>query len=340
MVRLLLIRHAQSEQNAYMEKLIQELKNGTSNAKDFNAKMRNGPEGTHGGADAKLTSLGFTQADRLGRTYTPLLLNKAKQGKLKVFVSPFTRCLHTADPLLRSISTEIPSFKATILPAIMESGGLADKKDFAQFNQIEGLIKQGKRKEAIQVLKAIRWKPQGKSGQDILQQFPWATLDHDTNALITNGVSVSPWAAITNSATPWWKFGFESTKRAEKRIRAVGEWITSSLCENASGESSDEHVIVFVCHGGTIQELTNLLCNYGVTGTKDQQHSIDFGAIRNTSVTSIVVPSSKYKYQGERPNSKGQIDRYRVKLEQMNDSSHLQDEQLRFWANYVLNAKL
>ena len=77
--------------------------------------------------------------------------------------------------------------------------------------------------------------------------------------------------------------------------------------------------------------------NYGLTGRKEQQHGrVDYGPIRNTSVTSLVLPSPEFKYGGDRPKSTGGMDRYQVKIEVMNGTEHLESEQLKFWSEFHL----
>ena len=330
-MRLLLIRHAQSEQNAYMETLLTELQNKTLSVSSFNRKMRQGPPGTDAGADAVLTSLGKSQAQRLGLTYAPLLLSKAKQGKLIVCVSPFQRCLMTANPLMKEIRKEMPSFQATILPAIMESGGLTDQADFQHFDQIDAFNKQGKRDEAIQVLKSIQWKRQGMSGNMMKRKFPWVNLNLNSSAslFLTKEITQSPWGEVQDNDQPWWTYGFESKKRTHRRITAVGNWLT----KHVSTHVPDDVVLVFICHGGTIQELINQLVN--------NQSSVDYGPIRNTSVTSLILPSPHFQYNGDRPknNTAGgsnKIDRYQIRIEVLNGTEHLGKEQLTFWSKSKL----
>ena len=124
MPRIMMVRHAQSAQNAYMETLMVKMGKGDIDADAFNRGMRDGPAGTAAGDDSSLSVLGVSQADCLGRSWAPLLLEKAKLGKLITFVSPFLRTLQTADPLLSEICRQVPGYKAVILPAIMEAGGL------------------------------------------------------------------------------------------------------------------------------------------------------------------------------------------------------------------------
>ena len=72
MVRLMMIRHAQSLQNAYMEELMLKVKTGEMPLSKFNSRMRNGPEEANAGQDATLSSHGFTQAEKLGEVWGPL----------------------------------------------------------------------------------------------------------------------------------------------------------------------------------------------------------------------------------------------------------------------------
>ncbi len=55
--------------------------------------------------------------------------------------------MQTADPFMKKLRETCPNFEATILPAIMESGGLTAAEDFRQFDHIDVLNKQGKSKE-------------------------------------------------------------------------------------------------------------------------------------------------------------------------------------------------
>ena len=70
--------------------------------------MRDAPENMDAGADAPLTSKGVAQAAAFGAAWAPLLAERAKQGKLKVFVSPFLRTLQTADPLMKELAALVP----------------------------------------------------------------------------------------------------------------------------------------------------------------------------------------------------------------------------------------
>jgi broad specificity phosphatase PhoE len=108
MVRVLLVRHAQSRQNAHMLEVEERLERGELSAAGFNKAMRDAPDGLHAGADACLTELGEQQARDLGEAWAPLLEAKARQGRLHVLVSPFLRTLQTASPLLERCACPKP----------------------------------------------------------------------------------------------------------------------------------------------------------------------------------------------------------------------------------------
>jgi hypothetical protein len=174
------------------------------------------------------------------------------------------------------------------------------------------------------------------SGNEIKTRFPWSSFNTQGHKLITPDVITPPFAPIKSNDDAWWTYGFESKKRSEQRVAIVGKWITQHLCEKCG----DDDVVVLVCHGGTISELTNFLLNYALTSATAQDHKLDLDGIRNSSVTALLVPGKNSEYFGERPKTHGEVNRYLVKVEQLNDTAHLGDEQLRFWADYFLDAKL
>ena len=170
-MRVLLIRHAQSVQNAYMEGVLaRDLPKG-----EFNKAMRDAPPGMDAGADAALTAKGCGQARLLAEHWAPLLADAARRGRLAVFISPFLRTLLTADPLLRSLALRVPGWASgpqppLLLPAIMELGGLTAAEDFKQFDRIDALASAGRRAEAMALFKAIAWEPMGLS---VLSTWAW-----------------------------------------------------------------------------------------------------------------------------------------------------------------------
>jgi hypothetical protein len=96
-------------------------------------------------------------------------------------------------------------------------------------------------------------------------------------------------------------------------------------------------------HGQTIGEATNQIVNKTLTAKSEQNHSMSFEGIRNSSVTSFFLPSASYSYPGVRPNARGQVVKFQSALELFNDCSHLGDEQLKVFfkaANRGLKAKM
>ena len=97
-MRLLFIRHAESEENFFMESLVTKFPKGLpSDYKLMDELMK---AGSRDDGDAPLTALGLEQAEKLGAFYAPLLAQKALDGKLQIFVSPQRRTCLTAAPLV------------------------------------------------------------------------------------------------------------------------------------------------------------------------------------------------------------------------------------------------
>lgn len=270
----------------------------------FNAAMRNAPSGMDAGADAALSELGQAQANRLGEVWAPLLLEKARSGKLMTFVSPFLRTLATADPLLSKIQSHVPTYTATLLPAIMEVNGLTHADDFRIFDRIEKLRSQRKVKEVRDALKSIQWKPMGMSGAQIAAKFPWARVADAASLRVLDSDNLNVNVPMNS---PWWTKGFESRKDAAKRIREVAEWLLGSVVANRSGLTGDDTVVLLIAHGDVIARITNFLLHASYTNLAQENPLVSVEGMRNTSVTSLLLPSAEYAYAGERPNSTGEV---------------------------------
>ena len=82
MVRVMMIRHGKSEENAAMHDLFKLVARKEMNKESFRAgmKTRMAPDG-----DSPLTSLGKQQVEELGGYWAPLLTEKAAKGALHVF---------------------------------------------------------------------------------------------------------------------------------------------------------------------------------------------------------------------------------------------------------------
>ena len=140
---------------------------------------------------------------------------------------------------------------------------------------------------------------------------------------------------VRDDPRPWWRGGFETTKRTQARMAKVAAWILTELAQNTSGSTDDDTVVVMVAHGGVIAKLTNLLCHAAFTGTSQPQPQplCSTDGVRNTSVTSICLPSRAYGYDHDLPNSSGTVDKYLAKIDFFNSTDHLGNEQNRLWAS-------
>jgi hypothetical protein len=96
-------------------------------------------------------------------------------------------------------------------------------------------------------------------------------------------------------------------------------------------QTGDDVTVLMVTHGQTIGEATNQIVNKTLTGQSEQNHQFSFEGIRNTSVTSFLLPSPTYKYPGVRPNARGEVVKFKSALELFNDTTHLGGEQLRLF---------
>ena len=77
--------------------------------------------GSREDGDAPLTPLGEEQAEQLGEFYAPLLMEKAREGKLRLFVSPQMRTCQTAAPLYSRLHQET-GIRAAVRVELHEHG--------------------------------------------------------------------------------------------------------------------------------------------------------------------------------------------------------------------------
>ena len=77
--------------------------------------------GSREDGDAPLTPLGEQQAEQLGEFYAPLLMEKAREGKLRLFVSPQMRTCQTAAPLYSRLHQET-GIRAAVRVELHEHG--------------------------------------------------------------------------------------------------------------------------------------------------------------------------------------------------------------------------
>lgn len=341
MVRLLLVRHAETTQNAFMSELLAEIASGRRARSEFNQRMRRAPAGCAAGDDAELTERGHEQAQMLASAWAPLLARQAAEGRLLVFTSPFQRTLQTAAPLLLELRRHASCFEAVLLPALMETGGLTDAGDFREFDHMEALSRSGNRREALEHFKTLKWKPQGMTARQIRTRFPWARAATEVDLEVIGQELPS---AVPPDAR-WWTGGYESRKRAERRTDALASWVLDSLRANRSGATGDDTTVVLMSHGGTISHLVGKLLKAALVPTPTLQGEIreeglSTEGVPNTSVTSLLLPSDGFSYAGEHPRTNGEVQRFAAKLERFNDTSHLGPKSLLDWGAAHFQAKL
>lgn len=312
MVRLLFIRHAESAQN------VQQLSNVDVTAQsdeEVLSAMRSAG-GTEDG-DFPLSREGERQAKALSAVWSPLLLEKAREGRLHIFVSPMKRCLQTADPLMRELNAAC-GMKALVKPSIMEFGGLTWPKDMAVFDEMAKLRKKGDTAGAMSLLKNMKWRSAGLSGDEIKKTFPWADLPKGFPA-----------------TTPWHMGGFEGSGALKRRLATVMEDIRVLPESYGNGE-----VVVFVSHGGTIADLLYWIL-LGSMRPIPQNLALgtpSFEAFHNTSVTSVVLPDRSAYPFGPNGRTTGEMNGFSALLEFANNTTHLGENKLRDWAveNYII----
>ena len=344
MVRLMMVRHAQSVQNEFMEMVIERVRQGELPLSEFNKTMRNGPPEANAGQDATLTSRGVVQAERLGKEWGPILTNVAKLNRLIVFVSPFLRCCLTADPVMKYITERVSSFKATILPMIMEEGGLCDAQDMKILDEVTELIKAGNSEAGIKLLKSAKWQRMGMTGKEISNRFPWSRRPSELGKRGRHWLTsdVASFCLPIVDHQQWYANGWEGKKAIEKRMRALMVWVKS-----LQYQESDDVTVLWFTHGGTISNMSNRIMTHGVNWTEQNvvgksSDSIATDGIYNTSVTSFLLPSPSYVYPWEMRNNSdsSQVAPWRVKLEFFNDTAHLGIERLNRFGELFLSAKL
>mmetsp|Transcript_14723 Transcript_14723/g.18212 ORF Transcript_14723/g.18212 Transcript_14723/m.18212 type:complete len:97 (-) Transcript_14723:888-1178(-) len=95
-----------------------------------------------------------------------------------------------------------------------------------------------------------------------------------------------------------------------------------------------------ISHGQTIAHICNALTHHAYTENIQENVGMSFEGIRNTSMTSIFVPSNDYDYIYERPDANGDKIKFRCRLEFFNDTTHLGNEKLHEYGKHYLGAKL
>ena len=320
---------------------MEKVRRGELPLSEFNKTMRDGPPEANAGQDATLTPRGFVQAERLGEIWGPLLVDAAKMNRLVVYISPFLRCCLTADPVMKYITERVSTFNATILPIIMEEGGLSNAQDLKILDKVTELIKSGNTEAGLKLLKTSKWQRMGMTGKDMSKCFPWSRKpselgERDRQRLTPDAAS---FCLPILDHQQWYGNGWEGKKAIEKRMQALLIWVMS-----LQRQESDDVTVVWFTHGGTISNMSNRIITHGVNLTKknaldNSSDNIATDGIYNASVTSFLLPSPSYTYPWEM-RSNSEVIPWRVKLEFFNDTAHLGIERLNRFGYLFLQAKL
>lgn len=263
MVRVLLIRHGESEENATMHDLFNMVARKEIAKEEFRAGMkeRMAPDG-----DSPLTAAGLQQVSELGSYWAPLLAEKAARGSLHMFVSPFSRTMGTADPLMSALYESFGT-TAAVRQELGEVPGLVAREDIEVVDQAEELSNQGRVEEARGLLATHDWRECGMTPKQLLAKFPWARLE---------GSSL----ADHPEDLPWYTRGWERPSVAAARAQVNTEFLRS-LQERLPNND----VVVLVAHGMSLGLLLKALLTSGSSTV-----SI-FSEVENTSVTSLFLES-------------------------------------------------
>ena len=204
----LLIRHGESTANR--RNFVHALAVRAEGLTPREAQARMVAESREANGDAVLTDNGMQQAELLGLFWSKILKHKAKEGRVRVVVSPMTRNLQTADPLVRYLNAELaiatpqaqpqsPSQKApkspksqtvpaatsvpaTVNPDLFEIPGLFHPDDCLPFFQLQDGLMRSTGDEARKLRKTMAnypWRPAGLSVDEMKSKFPWCTIPDD-----------------------------------------------------------------------------------------------------------------------------------------------------------------
>lgn len=332
-MRLLLVRHGESQENVAMMRVVarllrRELRPGA----EFDAAMdRAMVDATPPSGDSPLSEKGRGEAAQLGAYWAPLLASKMEKGRLRAFVSPQSRCMETADPLFTALGV-----KAQVLPDMVEVPGLRRREDSdAFFPKYDALTAAGKASEALAWRRQFNWRPCGATIAEYTQRYPWARFD-------AQAAAAAPALQMAESG-PFWTYGWRTPEEEEARgARCVAR------IRELSRELGDGDVVLWVSHGASSGLVVrDLLGAAPTTGFFD---------VANTSVTCIHLPppprpgkpptvfSPYLRGAASVPPGEPEAPQFTVRLEFFNQYPHLgADERMRQWAeerNLMPRAKL
>jgi len=256
MVRFVLIRHAENEENKVMADVQLKMRRGAySNRSEA---MRDMIRRSTPCADGDLTSEGFAQARSLAAYYGPIFRKYMQtHGKVDIYTSPTLRTLRTTRELCIALGTQ-----ATVEPLMSETtGGLVDSRDREMHAEIVRKYK-GERTKFRDVMARVRWRPCGLTGNQIEKMFPGTFKLDDSFP----------------RSTPWCTYGVESLEQQIVRASQVVDFMRERC--NTLGAKD---LVILVAHGGIISMILSLLLS-----NAGSRRGI-FKGIDNTSVTSVVL---------------------------------------------------
>jgi broad specificity phosphatase PhoE len=235
MVRLLFIRHAESQGNVAHELTSVRVRRGDikpSQQMDERLKLLEAEDGDHA-----LTELGQKQAQQLGQFYAPLLLEKAKQGKVHLWVSPQLRTMQTASPLFTELHSKTgvtanlrttlhehePPYHKSSWPVLKRANQM--RLELAQKTQDRKQISS----QVDKFLSANKeaFIPTGMTPEELRHAFPWCV----------------PPADLPEGCRPFDK-GPETLQTSLDRARSNAAWFAG-----LQATLGNDEVVVCVCHG-------------------------------------------------------------------------------------------
>lgn len=250
----LLIRHGESTANR--RDFVRALAARAERLTPRQAYARRLAEPREANGDPVLTDNGLRQAELLGRFWSKLLQHKATEGRVHVVVSPMTRNMQTADPLVRRLNAGLvqslrskPQDCATTVPAIVDADlfeipGLFHPADADLFFRLQASLVQNPGDDARRLRQTMAdypWRPAGLSVDEIQSKFPWCTIPDG-----------GPLASRRHEG--WYRNGCESLDDISARVVRLAdriEWMRDTL--------PAKDVVVLFTHGLTHNMLMNLL---------------------------------------------------------------------------------
>ena len=266
MVRLWMIRHAESAENVVMHEVLdavyvhRTMKPGAEMQAAMDAAFTKFYQSIATNGDSPVSEHGPEQCKRLGAYLPKLLMEKARkheQGKIRVFVSAQERCMMTCDSFMRELHAAT-GLTALVKPQLRERPGLSqpddDERFFPEFN---ALVEAGKMDEAMEYKRQFQWQPCGATKTEYEKRFPWARFDE-----------------TFPEEGPWSVEGFGLPEEEDARAKQLASWVRGMQQEYKDGD-----LVIIVAHGGSQGMLLRQLLNC--------PPNMSFEDVRNTSITSL-----------------------------------------------------